>query len=135
MVGASAALPASAPTPPVPPAADAAAPATGAEPTSPEDYAPAEEPAAPGLGTHVRRGTASGVPLYEELATTPGTHLPQLRLDLHVFAGRPEERFVMVNMHKLREGDSLPEGVHLDSITPEGAVMSYQGTRFLLPRD
>jgi general secretion pathway protein B len=135
MVAASAAVAASAPTPAVPPAADATAPASGAEPTSPEDYAPAEEPAAPGLGSHVRRGTASGVPLYEELATTPGTHLPQLRLDLHVFAGRPEERFVMVNMHKLREGDSLPEGVHLDSITPEGAVMSYQGTKFLLPRD
>ena len=144
VVGASAAVPASAsppaltnppPAPPVPPVAAAASPATGAEPTNPEDYAPAEEPAAPGLGSHVRRGTASGVPLYEEIASAPGTRLPQLRLDLHVFAGRPEERFVMVNMHKLREGDSLPEGVHLDSITPEGAVMSYQGTKFLLPRD
>ena len=89
----------------------------------------------PGLGSHVRRGTASGVPLYQELTTTPGTQLPQLRLDLHVFAGRAEDRFVMINMHKLREGDSLPEGVHVDSITPEGAVLSFNGTKFLLPRD
>ena len=28
----------------------------------------------------------------------------------------------MINMHKLREGESLPEGVRVDSITPEGAV-------------
>lgn len=121
-----------------PPAASpAAAPVAGAtaEGTNPSDYAPAEEPSGPVLGGHVRRGTASGVPLYQELTTTPGTQLPQLRLDLHVFAGRAEDRFVMINMHKLHEGDTLPEGVHVDSITPEGAVLSFNGTKFLLPRD
>src|SRR5438132_1090554 len=60
--------------------------------------------------------------------------LPQLRLDLHVFAARTQDRFVMINMHKLREGDSLPEGVQVESITPEGAVLSYNGSKFLLPR-
>jgi hypothetical protein len=38
-------------------------------------------------------------------------------------------------MHKLREGDSLPEGVHVDNITPEGAILSYRGSRFMLPRE
>jgi hypothetical protein len=38
-------------------------------------------------------------------------------------------------MHKLREGEALPEGVRLESVTPEGAVMSFNGSRFLLPRD
>ncbi len=141
-VAAANAVAAASPPPPVtgvtsgpsgPPAAAAAA--SGGESPRAEDYAPAEEPAASGFGGHVRTATASGVPLYQDLSSTPGTQLPQLRLDLHVFAARPEERFVMVNMHKLREGDTLPEGVRVDSITPEGAVMSYNGTRFLLPRD
>jgi len=120
--------------PAAPPAATPTAGAT-AEGTNPSDYAPAEEPSGPVLGSHVSRGTASGVPLYQDLTTKPGTQLPQLRLDLHVFAGRAEDRFVMINMHKLREGDTLPEGVHVDSITPEGAVLSFNGTKFLLPRD
>jgi general secretion pathway protein B len=133
-----------APTPPTvptvptaPAAATAAAGTVNGAPDSAnaEDYAPAEEPRAPGLGNRVRRGTASGVPLYQDVSATPGTQLPQLRLDLHVFAARPQDRFVMINMHKLREGDTLPDGVHLDSITPEGAVLSYNGSRFLLPRD
>ena len=98
--------------------------------TNAEDYAPAEEPPASGLSNHVRRATASGVPLYQDVR-----QVPQLRLDLHVFAARPQDRFVMINMHKLREGDTLPEGVHVDSITPEGAVLSYNGSKFLLPRD
>jgi general secretion pathway protein B len=138
----SAAAPAAASAPPLvnttsaqtaPAAAAPSAPA--ADSVNPADYAPAEEPPATGLGSHVRRATASGLPLYQDLTSTPGTQLPQLRLDLHVFAGRPEDRFIMVNMHKLREGDTLPEGVRVDSITPEGAVMTYNGTKFLLPRD
>jgi general secretion pathway protein B len=103
---------------------------------NPDDYAPAADPAAsPLLGNRVRHGTVDGVPLYQEAAASPGTRIPQLRLDLHVFALRPQDRFVMINMHKLREGDSLPEGVRVDSITPEGAVLSYSGSRFLLTRD
>jgi general secretion pathway protein B len=128
----SAAAPATAPT------ATSSGPGTvnGApDSTNAEDYAPAEEQPASGLGNHVRRATASGVPLYQDVSATLGSHVPQLRLDLHVFAARPQDRFVMINMHKLREGDTLPEGVHVDSITPEGAVLSYSGSKFLLPRD
>jgi len=125
------------------PAASPAAPALPPTPAvasgagdNPDDYAPAAEPAAaPSLSNRVRRATADGVPLYQDAAATAGASIPQLRLDLHVFAQRPQDRFVMINMHKLREGDSLPEGVHVDSITPEGAVLSYGGARFLLPRD
>jgi general secretion pathway protein B len=110
----------------------ASAGTAGAADVNPEDLAPAAE-AAPMLGSHVKRGTAEGVPLYQDAAVVPGTHIPQLRLDLHVYAARPEERFVMINMRKLREGDTLPEGVRVESITPQGAILSYSGSRFLLP--
>jgi general secretion pathway protein B len=112
---------------PVTPAAYASTPGAA----NPDDYAPATD-AVDSFG-HVKRGTASGVPLYQQAATT--TQLPQLRLDLHAYAARPADRWVIINMHKLHEGDSTPEGVRVESITPEGAVLSYQGTRFLLPRD
>jgi general secretion pathway protein B len=110
------------------------APASGTEPTSAEDLAPAAEPAAP-LSTHVHRGTVEGVPLYQDWAASSPGKAPELRLDLHVYAPRVEERFVMINMKKMREGETLPNGVRLESITPEGAVMSYNGSRFLLTRD
>ncbi|HEV8017614.1 MAG TPA: general secretion pathway protein GspB [Steroidobacteraceae bacterium] len=123
-------------TPQATPAGAAANVAAGAAdaPTA-EDYAPAAEPGSPAPGSHVRRGTAAGVPLYQEAAASPGTQIPELRLDLHVYAAQPQDRFVMINMHKLHEGESLPEGVHVDSITPDGAVLSYRGSRFLLTQN
>ena len=105
------------------------------EKLNPDDVAPAADPGPPQpFGNHVARNTLSGVPLYSDVATT--TRLPTLRLDLHVYAATPQERFVMINMHKLHEGDALPtEGVRVESITPYGAVLSHDGTKFLLPRD
>jgi hypothetical protein len=140
-----AAAPLAAPAPgPAPSVAPATVPVAGAVPASdaghadsltPEDYAPAAEPATSPLGGHVRRGTESGVPLYQDAAITPGTNIPALRLDLHAYAARPQDRWVMINMHKVHEGDTLPEGARVDSITPDGAVLSYHGSSFLLPRD
>ena len=119
---------------PSPPAAQAA-PTGGAGPGSnPDDFAPAAEAPPSTGGGRVQRGTDAGVPLYQQLAATPNTQLPQLRLDLHAYADRAEDRWVLINMHKLHEGDSL-EGVHVERITPDGAVLSFQGSQFLLTQD
>jgi general secretion pathway protein B len=116
------------------PATTAPAAASGTEAANAEDLAPAAEPP-PSLSTHVHRGTVEGVPLYQDWAASSPTKPPELRLDLHVYAPRAEERFVMINMKKLREGEALPNGMRVESITPEGAVLSYNGARFLLTRD
>jgi hypothetical protein len=107
----------------------------GGEKLNPDDYAPAADAGpAPAFKEGVTRTTSAGVPLYRDAAALPGVNIPQLRLDLHVFAAKPQDRFVMINMHKLHEGDST-DGVHVDGITPEGAVLSKDGVKFLLPRD
>ncbi len=55
-----------------------------------------------------------------------------LRLDVHVFSDRPDERFVLINMQKYREDEELQEGPRLDEITPEGVILSFRGQRFRL---
>ncbi len=102
---------------------------------NPEDYAPAADPGSPLFKGHVKRGTESGYMLYQDLAVTAGSDLPQLRLDLHVYAAKPQDRFALINMRKLHEGDSLQGGVRVEAITPDGVVMSHNGTKFLLPRE
>ena len=105
--------------------------------SSTDDDAPAVEAApadAKPAGSAVR-ATESGLPTYQDAAAAPGAGIPELRLDLHVFAAKPTDRFVFINMVKLREGESTPQGVHVENITPDGAILSYQGRRFVLMRE
>jgi general secretion pathway protein B len=55
-----------------------------------------------------------------------------LRLDVHVFSDRQQQRFVLINMTKYKEGEKLQEGPQLDEITPEGVILSFRGQQFRL---
>lgn len=101
---------------------------------NPVDLAPAVSPPASG-DTGDLAGRAQGpLPLYAQIAGQPGSDLPRLHLDLHVYDANPSKRYVMINMHILRTGDSLPDGVTVLAIRPDGVALSYRGREFLLPR-
>jgi general secretion pathway protein B len=76
----------------------------------------------------------SGAPRIDTLPPQATAGLPELNLDLHIYANEPAQRAAFINGRRYREGDKLPEGVLVDSITPEGVVLRYGGQRFLLPR-
>ncbi len=106
----------------------------GQEPAVPpdydsRDYRPALTPAQAGAIAAARRN--GDLPSRDEVLAQ-GSQLPDLRLDLHVYAVNPAERFVFINMRKLREGESLPEGVRVDEITSNGVELSYRGKQFAL---
>ena len=52
------------------------------------------------------------------------------RPDIHVYSEEPQERYILVNLEKFREGEKLASGLVLEEILPDGMVMSYQGERF-----
>lgn len=122
------------------PATLAAAPAASPSTLQPPSQAPAAatdinpadtEPAVtPPAGSASGANSASNLHSYAEL----GGSLPELRLDLHVYASNPAERYAFINMHKVREGDVTAEGVQVKEITREGVVLDYRGTEFLLGR-
>jgi general secretion pathway protein B len=82
--------------------------------------------------------TATRAPPFSVRRTEPpslsdsGGELPDLRLDLHVYATRPADRYALINMHRVREGDVLPEGPRVVAIDPDGVELSYRGTEFML---
>ena len=73
------------------------------------------------------------MPTADDVAASSG--LPELKLELHVYSNRAQERFVFINGAKYREGETTQEGAAVEEITPEGVIMSARGNRFLLPRD
>lgn len=72
---------------------------------------------------------------FNDLRASGNVNLPDMHIDLHVYSNNPEERFVFINMSQYRENALLSEGPRLVNITPEGAVLEYSGTTFLLPRE
>lgn len=74
-------------------------------------------------------------PTLQEVRARGMTDLPDLHLDIHVFSSSPTDRFVFVNMRKLREGSTLAEGPIVAEITPGGVVLRHEGQTFLLPRE
>jgi general secretion pathway protein B len=74
------------------------------------------------------------LPSVNELNLTGAQALPDLHLDVHVYATKPADRFVYINMRKYREGNSLPEGPVVERIRRDGVVLNFQGLRFILPR-
>jgi general secretion pathway protein B len=74
------------------------------------------------------------LPSINEINLTGAQALPELHLDVHVFATKPADRFVYINMRKYHEGNTLQEGPVLERIRRDGVVLNYQGLRFLVPR-
>jgi general secretion pathway protein B len=74
------------------------------------------------------------LPSISELSLSGAQTLPDLHLDVHVYATRASERFVYINMRKYHEGSALLEGPTVERIRRDGVVLNYQGLRFILPR-
>ena len=75
------------------------------------------------------------VATFNELRSQGVLTLPDMHLDIHVYSREPKDRFVFVNMSKYKENAVLDEGPVVREITPDGVILEYRGTGFLLPRE
>ncbi|MDP9013687.1 MAG: general secretion pathway protein GspB [Pseudomonadota bacterium] len=105
---------------------------------------PAVAPVVPKVASHRREPLLTDqdsksddeevLPTINEISLTGAQALPELHLDVHVYATRSAERFVYVNMRKYHEGAVLQEGPTVEHIRRDGVVLNYHALRFLLPR-
>jgi general secretion pathway protein B len=132
-----------------PSAVPAAAPAAAASPTAapaieplsikPAAATPVEAPAdveAPAQRPESRaaqRAIEGHVASIAEMTAT-GANLPALRLALHAYDAESSRRFILLKGLRLREGETTPEGLRVERIVEDGAVLAWRGRRFMLPR-
>jgi len=74
-------------------------------------------------------------PLLADMPDSFRQSLRPVTLTVHVFSETPEQRFVFINDHRYQEGQQLVEGPMVESIQPNGVVLSHQGQRFMLTGD
>jgi hypothetical protein len=58
--------------------------------------------------------------------------LAKLKLQMVVYSDVPAERLVFINNQKYVEGSSIDGALRVESINPDGAVLSHQGQRFVI---
>ena len=111
--------------------------AAGPEQTPAVPIAPAGDDSgavtpAPAPAASVPRGLGA-VQSLDDLPADFRQSLPRLHMDVHGYAVKPTDRFVVINLKQYRIGDTLADGPVLKDIVPQGAVLEYHGTTFLLP--
>jgi general secretion pathway protein B len=99
-----------------------------------DDVAP-EEVAGSSVGGPPTSFVAATLPTIHEVMANGLVNVGELHVDIHVFAENAADRFVFINMAKYNEGARLAEGPLVEEITPDGVVLSHNGTTFLVPRD
>lgn len=98
------------------------APPAAARTVAPEARAPAAS---------ARRPATQGLPSRDDLLLE-GVSVPEVSMSLHVYDPAPASRFAFINGNRTQEGAVLPNGILVQSITPEGAILLWQDRRFLL---
>jgi general secretion pathway protein B len=109
-----------------------AAPHSGAQRSAPRSALRRPDPVL--VDQDAKADNEEVLPSINEISLTGAQALPDLHLDVHVYATKPADRFVYINMRKYHEGSSLPEGPVVERIRRDGVVLNYQGLRFILPR-
>lgn len=79
--------------------------------------------------------TEKKVYAFQQLPQSVQQQIPELQMALHAY-NREDSRTSMIqlNNHIYREGDKISPTLTLEAITSEGAVVRYDGYRFLVPR-
>jgi general secretion pathway protein B len=97
------------------------------------------EAAIPAMATPLARAVPAGVVAnskvlaISELPAAIQQEIPAMTISVHAYSPHPANRLVSINNQMLREGGTLPPGLALIEITPDGMVFSYKGYRFWRP--
>ena len=83
------------------------------------------------------RQVQQAMPIQRASATVPRTvtvdartRLAAIRFSSHIFAADQALRMVVVDGQRMKEGDTLSDGIRLEQITEDGVIFQHNGTRY-----
>ncbi|NEV61515.1 general secretion pathway protein GspB [Thiorhodococcus minor] len=81
-----------------------------------------------------KRAKITGDPTRLRLTAQQRAMVPAYLMTVHVYDDDLGKRFVVINGMKYLEGEETREGLRVEQILKEGAVLSYVGNPFYVPR-
>ncbi|MFT3931243.1 MAG: general secretion pathway protein GspB [Spongiibacteraceae bacterium] len=84
-----------------------------------------------------RGGVVQSVPIdsaqrVEEIGELPDNvrnNLPAMTFSFHVYSDNPEQRTIIINDRRVREGEEISAGLTLQAITQDGVILCFQQHR------
>ncbi len=67
---------------------------------------------------------------YHDLQDSIKAQLPAIIISAHVYSSNPAQRSIVINNNFLEEGEYIIDDLVLHEVTPEGAILNYQGILF-----
>lgn len=77
---------------------------------------------------------SDGVRLLRAMPPDFQRALPELVVNIHVYAPNETERILYINNREYHAGDKVQDDIYVEQIVEDGAVLSFRGQRFKLPR-
>jgi general secretion pathway protein B len=74
------------------------------------------------------------IPEWGEMSLEFRSGFSPPRLDVHVYDDEPSRRFILIDLQRFAEGDTLDSGAKLEKILPGSIQLFYEGTRFRIDR-
>ena len=84
--------------------------------------------------TEPAQGGGADIPEWDQLSLEFRGSYNQPRMDVHVYDDEPSRRFILVDLKRYVEGNTLKDGAKLEKIMPGSIQLYYQGTRFRIDR-
>ena len=90
--------------------------------------APVAQTAIPALATR------DDAPFLRQKPVEFQRQLPELVVTIHVYSPEESQRILFINNREYRRGDQVQDGLRVEEIIPDGALLSYHGEKFKLRR-
>jgi general secretion pathway protein B len=85
---------------------------------------PGGNPAAAGAATD-----ELPIQAVDELPEDVRNNLPAMTFSFHVYSGSPQQRTIIINNRRMREGEEVSPGLVLQQITEDGVILLYERHR------
>ena len=83
----------------------------------------------PAQSQSVPTDTAQRIEEISELPDSVRNNLPAMTFSFHVYSETPEQRTIIINDRRVREGDEISAGLKLQSITQDGVILLFEQHR------
>jgi len=92
------------------------------------------EPEKPKTDTLPKKTIPTTIPLLQTMPVDFQQKLPNLDINVHVYANHPEKRFVLINGKRYQEGMQINKAITLEKIRTSDIILQYKKQYFRLQR-